>query len=699
MLQDEFINALESDDAPVSGELAAARKALEGIAIKASDDPLYVSRPDIVKALGVLQSKAPIEYSLISARLAACGIGKRTLDREVKLANSNLRAVNSNDGHRPKMLCDIFPNSPLGELIIPSDIQLSEDFTIKSERNPLGMVADLTLAHGAIILTGKTEDIDDGQQGLRISWTEGKGWRHFVVDSATLMDTRAFGALKGYGAPLEITTLRELCSYLLELEARNKNTLPVTKTARTFGWQKNGEEGFLAGRDFITSEGEIIKASVNLHAKEWENDSVIFKANSPGEYQIAEGFHQRGNYGDWINAVTTASKYPVVLATILTSFVPPMLKILGCPNFVFSLDCTTTNGKSIAQMGAASVWGCCAENKGESLFQTWSISEHALEYRSNILSGMPIILDDTEQAPKNRNKGNYISDVIYKVCGGRGSGKGTPGGLRIVKSWETVLISSGEMPIFEMSEEQRGGAKMRVLGIRRQPFGERSIVLKKVVDGLKEAFLENYGFAGVRFVEFITKNKDRWDAWRTEFKTEAERYSKMATTENAGRLATYAAAIAVTARLVHEALQLPFPFYQPLDELWPDISKQAEDTQGAEAAYLFMCNWVRAHQNQFHGQEMDVRLAPSSGWLGRWDRNWDKAAIFPHIVKETLARAGYKDSDKILNEWKERGRIITQKDRPNRLNIPVNVPANSRKASLMVMLVLNDVGKEAEEVD
>lgn len=693
----DFINALENDETPASSELAAARKAVEGLSIKLADDPSIAGTDVIINALRVLQDESKPEYILAMGIINATkGISTVDVKGWIKESRRNLSLVGK-DGNRPTYLDDIFQNSPLPELIIPAGIRISNDITMKIEPGPMGIgTRELTLAHGGVILTGKTEDIDDGTQGLKISWTEGRGWRHHVIDSSVLMDTKQLGVLKGFGIPLEIMTLREMCSYLLELEAINKETLPVTKTARSFGWQRGGAEGFLAGRDFIRPDGEVISASVGMHNKEWENDSVVFRGGSPGEHQIAEGFHAHGNYGDWVNAIATASRYPVVLSTFYASFVPVMLKIFRCPNFIFSLDCDSSHGKSIAQMIAASVWGMCEENKGESVFQTWDITDFALECRLAVLNSLPLILDDTQRASKTKNGGNFVSDVIYKVCSGRGSGKGQPHGLRLVKSHETVMITSGELRIFEMSKEQHGGTKMRVLGITEPPFGKVSSATEKVVNSLKDTVLQNYGHAGVRFVQFVMRNKDRWEAWHGDFKAEGERYRTMATTDKAGRLATYAGAIAATAKLVHEALELPFKFYQPLDSLWVEISKQAEDAQGAYAAWSFFRSYIKSRENQFHGREMDARIPPSQGWMGRWDRNSNKVAVFPHIVKTTLQAQGYRDPDKILMHWKERGWLDAATDRESRLTRPVCVPRGEKSSTQMVVLIMPDE-EEAEE--
>ena len=77
---------------------------------------------------------------------------------------------------------------------------------------------------------------------------------------------------------------------------------------------------------------------------------------------------------------------------------PPMLEILGASNFVLDFAGATSSGKTTTLRVAASCWGKPDERSDESAMHTWDVTRVFLERASTIISGMPLILDDTKRA-------------------------------------------------------------------------------------------------------------------------------------------------------------------------------------------------------------------------------------------------------------------------------------------------------------
>lgn len=673
----DFITSLESV-APTSDPLAEARLLVAGLAVRVNADKKAAFAPDVIAALRLLKDQSPGDYAEALETLRACGAAVALVKSEV-VKQAKLRVVA--EGERLRHLaCDYLKNAPITDLVIPGDYRIVADESGGYELLQSSLFGQEVVAHCAPLITGKTIDIDEENQGLRLSWSRGNGFSHRVVDRGQLFDARRITGLTDFGYAVTSTNAKLQVDYFAQFEAENLLTLPTAKTTSHFGWQGKGREaGFLVGRMFINPKGESVKSELRADAMDWTDGVVVFRGHGPGDEQIAEGYYAQGNFGDWVNAVQIASKYPRVLATIYCSFVSVMLAILDCPNFIFDLCSVTSEGKTTAQRAAASVWGCPDERQMSAAIQTWDVTKVFVERASAVLCDLPLILDDTKRATDTR----IISSVLYAVASGRGRGRGSVQGLQKSRVYRTVLISSGEQKVTSFSTD--AGAKMRVLEIEGTPFGKVNAETAKVVESLNLAFRSNFGHAGPKFAEWLNQNRERWPEFRLRFNQKAQAYIESASSEKAGRMATYAAAIAITAELVHEALTLPFAFDDPLAKLWAEISGEADDAIGAGKAMRHLLSWAQSNEHRFIGRELDTRNAPSAGWLGRWDRGDDEPiAIFPHVVEELLKAQNFH-VESVLGEWKRREWIECAADKPSRKTKPVR-PRPGEKTTQMVVI-------------
>lgn len=676
---DKFHEVTPPDQRAVvpKAELEGARAVLAGVVDQAKTDLTLLGKPTVLAAMVMLKKHAPFEYDGLIDRLKAVkGFRLRSLGLAVKGAESNLRLVGQ-DEREVKTLADYFPiGCPLPELTIPGGYWFSEDATLKFRPQQSPEV----IAHGAIVVTGRTEDIEGDVHGVRLSWSRGRGWRHRIVNADVIAEARQLTALAANDFPVTSVDAKEQVTFLAKVKADNYHRLPVKKTASRFGWMgKKGKDGFLIGTQFITPDGEIIETTIDEKAESWDTAGIVFRGNSIGETQIAEGWRPEGNYGDWVNAVSKAATYPVVMATIYASLAAPMLQILGCKNFVFSLDGDTSYGKTSAASAAASVWGNPDVNAAGAAMTTWGTTMYAVERRAAVLRGLPVMLDDTKLAPKTRGEQEIIPKAIYMVASGRAASKGQPGGLRAESLIETVLISTGEIPAVDFSND--GGTRLRVVEVTAMPFGGKSNEIEKTVNHLNREFSANYGHAGPLFVQYLIQNRDKWNKWIDGYRTKigiliaAAEDAKMGTGK-AGRLAAYVAAISQTAEIAHKALALPFTHCDPMPGLWYAIARQAEDPLNAERAFQLVISWCNQHQNRFAGRELDPRTAPAAGWCGKWEHGSDEIFIYPPIVEDLLKTKGYPSADAILRQWRERKWLRTGPDE-KRFTVQVRVRGGS----------------------
>lgn len=656
-MTEDFISSLESA-APVSDELAEARALVAGLAVRVEADKKAAFAPDVIAALSFLKKQSRGDYVEALDILKSCGVGVAEVKSEV-VKTSKLREVMPGEGARRVSVCDFTDLRDVPEqirgLIVPSGYRILADEAGGYELVKSEMFSVKVVSHCAPFITGRTKDIDGLSEGLRLSFSRGNGFDHRVVNRETLMDSQQMRQIMGW-YPATSNNAKLQVDYFAKAEAENLSNLPTIKTTSHLGWQGKGkrkDESFLIGTEIINKDGELMRSEGDLNSLQWPENAIVFRSGSPGADQIIDAFTRAGNFGDWVNAVQAVSKYPRVMIALYTSFAAPLLAIFDCPNFILDLCSRTSQGKTTTQRLAGSVWGSPDERKPSSVVQTWDQTKVSVERRLAILANLPLILDDTKRIKDVRQ----IPEILYTVASGQGRGRGTIQGIQTILNWSTLLISSGEQRLTSFSND--GGVKMRVMEIEGAPFGAQDTKTAKIVEALNLAICQNYGHAGPEFARWVIQNRAKWDEWKAAFRQKVQGYIERATNEKASRLALYAAIIAQAAELVHEALNLPWKYSDPLETLWAEISGDADDPLGCKKALRYLLEWADSNAARFVGREMDTRTAPSGGWIGKWERGDDSSmAIYPKHVEDILTEQKYH-FESILNEWRERGWLET----------------------------------------
>lgn len=680
-----FLSETHAEQVDRASEIKNAVNLLQSIYPKLSESPKPIFEADALRALALLKYMAPGDYAEIRAHLGQYKIPLRQLDAELKKHQPTPEPLPQVDAPE-RQAGDFLPDAPIPTLIVPDGYKLESDKTLGQVPNTLGFLVMEPIAFGALLITGRTKDVDGENEGVRVSWKRGGPWRHKIVDRGVVANSRELVSLANSGFPVTSSDAKSQVEYFAKFEAANFAALPVARTASHLGWQgEGGELGFLVGRDFIATDGSAVEIQTRGDSMDWTNGAITFRGGGAGDEQIVGGYHCAGSLDKWIEAVEQVARFPRVLSTIYASFAAPLLQILGLPNFILDLSARTSQGKTTTQRAAASVWGDPDERKPSSSLQTWDITKVGVERVSAILNGIPLILDDTKRAKLP----GIIAEVLYAVTSGRGRVRGSLTGLQTSKTWHTILISSGEQPVTSFTND--GGTRMRTLEIQGAPFGREDPETGKIVQLFNLAILSNYGHAGRRYVSWLMENLSERDEWKSEINRRAEEYIRTAPNDRAGRLAIYAATIAQAASLAHSALDLPWTFEDPLERLWAEISGEAEDAVGARRALRYLLSWAWANECRFIGREQEnhkgVPVAPAAGWIGRWDRDEDYEfiAFYPHHVEDIL-RAQKFNPDAVLGEWRERGWLRVKGDGQSRFTDEHRLRGEIKRARLITVL-------------
>ncbi|HBG02560.1 MAG TPA: hypothetical protein DDW87_13500 [Firmicutes bacterium] len=512
------------------------------------------------------------------------------------------------------------------------------------------------IANAPILIAGRLIT-EDGEQVLNIAWKR-KNWQTASIGRGDALNNRNLQQLASQGFPVNSNNAADLVNVLEEFETANYDRIPVCRVSGRMGWQRSGEVGgFLCGKSFIVGgTGEIISPlpglSEALHCA--ENKFILFYPEQ-GTPDLAKTLTVSGDFEIWQNVIATISEFPSVMILLYAALVPPLLEVLGLPNFVVDLSGVTSTGKTTALMVAASVWGNPDTRSSHSLIGNWDSTRVFIERRSAIFNGLPFILDDTKQAKYPADVGK----IIYDISSGQSRGRGSKTGIQQMKTTRTVLITSGEAPAVSFTQD--GGTRARTITLWGQPFGETTVTTGTLVNELRDGILENYGHLGPRFVSEIVKRSAEHGAWKQRLKQIRQSYQeRLGGNPLASRLSEYWAIISLVGELVHEWRLLPWEFTCPIEKLWDKLASETEGADRATAALEYVLSWTNAHRSEFYWQqktsgERQYCSSPAMGWAGRWDKEESATpAFFPHKLKEILFEGGF-EPDAILRTWGDRG--------------------------------------------
>lgn len=309
-------------------------------------------------------------------------------------------------------------------------------------------------------------NIDTNTEKVKIVFYKRKKWQYAIVEKKTIASNTAIIQLANRGIEVTSENAKNLVSYLADII--ELNNLETTDGVTHLGW---------IDKDFIP------------YTSQYKYDGDIAYKN------IFESVSEKGNYETWKAEMRKLRSNSRTLRFLMaSSFASPLVKIFQINPFIVHLWGKSSNGKTVAQMICASIWGNPAKGK---LLSSLDSTKVASERLCNFLRNMPLILDEL-QITKTKYK-TYDS-LIYELTEGKGRDRGTvDGGLTETTEWDNIIIVSGEEPITNSSSKE--GVKNRVIEIEEN---------EKIVENGNEVvnlILNNYGFAGKNFIE-ITQNKN-----------------------------------------------------------------------------------------------------------------------------------------------------------------------------------------------
>ena len=338
--------------------------------------------------------------------------------------------------------------------------------------NEYGMEVEV-ISH-PIMPVKRVTNIETFESKLEIAFQRGRDpWKNITVSREQLASAQKIVGLAKQDIAINSENAKEVVRFLGLLESKNYDELPKQNSVSHMGWLSDGR--FMPYIDDITYDGENV-----------EFDKIYREIKPTGDEQ------------KWLEVakqVRSGSSIPARIA-LAAGFAAPLVKLLDALPFFVHLWGEKGCGKTVGLMLAGSIW---SNPELGGFVKSFSGTRVSFELHAAFCCSLPVLLDELQVVNDNRKN---FDDIIYMLCEGVSKGRGAKeGGLQLQKRWSTCIITTGETPIIQSNSG--GGAAVRTIEINFQnkPLFENDEKAREIAGILKE----NYGFAGKKIIEAISK--------------------------------------------------------------------------------------------------------------------------------------------------------------------------------------------------
>lgn len=507
------------------------------------------------------------------------------------------------------------------------------------------------LINHAIAPTKIMQRLCDSRVTIEISFEIGNKRDRIAVPREMIASNDITG-LAAYGVHVHSSNAKKLSKFLMAMELANRDVMDHNILVEKLGWLKIGDdECLLAGCNYVKA-GKIMPISVST------NENMPFELHFPDAEtgRIRRGLDVSGSFENWKLMAMRLDSFPYAKIAIIAAIISPWLTKLKMPGFVIHYGYPTSSGKSTILNLAASTFG---KPNGESdgVVRSWNTTKVGIERISGVLNVLPVMLDETK-AVTAKDKGAFISEVIYQHCLGISKCRGKPNGLQEQHSWTSIMISTGEANI--LSTVQDGGVKARILDLPDKPFKAISPEIANLIDSVNETIHSNYGHAILMTAAFLTAEQSHLKNFKVRF-AEIEDDIRGELPSGIGtRLSKIIAVILAGGELINISLGLNWNMQDIRTAmLKPCLRVANQETEGRRALELAY-EYSISHQLRDMDGRLGNTITKGHAVIGVVES--DRICFLPGSLREIMKDHGF-EYDAVIKEWHERGWIDVSNDK------------------------------------
>lgn len=490
-----------------------------------------------------------------------------------------------------------------------------------------------------IIPVERLINIDTNIEKVKLGFYKDKKWQYVIVEKNTIASKSKILQLANLGIEVNENNAKDLITYLSDI--MELNDIEPKISVGHLGW---------IDKEFIPYS--------NKYCLDVDKE---FK-------QKIDCISENGNYEKWKKIIKELRTKSITLRFMMaSSFASVLVRIFKLNTFIVHLWGKSGNGKTVAEMICASIWGKPDSNFISNLSNTAIANERLCNFYRN----MPILLDELQIA---KAKYKSFDELIYVLTEGKGKERGTvDNGIREQTLWQTIIILNGEEPI--TSDTSKEGVKNRVIEINED---------KPIVENGNEAvrfIQENYGFAGKEFINLI-EDREKLQKIQNHFVNELSnimQYKKQINAFSIIMTADY-----IVAKKIFEDNPIT------LEEVKTFVR---EDTDETERYYNYLIDQLNMNKNKF-----SKRRDKSNDWDEPTGEIWGKIEqtneystnrktisyyIYPEVARKIFAETS-ENWNSVKKKLADKGYIETSSEQQNgkikkRYTVQEMMPEGQRK--------------------
>lgn len=481
------------------------------------------------------------------------------------------------------------------------------------------------ITFGPVWMSKNARHIDSQHGRMCLKYMSYKLPRELLLERGVVFNGRIGGEVGQYaGFPMmpgvKQKNIKNLTEYLLLAERIS----PTDTYRSTTGWVE-------------TDEGEKFA----LYGK----NGVIIEPNGAGLRKRYRGIMQRGDHDLFIKTVLDALvANPLACVPVIGGLAAPLLNKLEAESPIIDVHYISSGGKTTTGSLAMSMYG-----DPRRLKRSWDGTKIGLEENANFFCDLPQFLDESQtQNPRD------VAKIIYSLANGEGRERGAPFGMGTQEAgeWQTVVISTGEQSLFELSTMKRSGLDARTIPVKGETLGNYDA---DKIEELNRILSRNYGWVGCEYINHLEKRTD-FELMEEQYLDYIDRLSKdvkpgdKIQRRKAAAFASLLCAVDVLLEIYSQFNDSISLIKQHLFDFWKNICEERGDRDTAHAAFGVLMDFFVKNKPKFSGSST-VRV----GTL----YSEEKLIGFLESTWRLVLKAGGFDASNILEEFKQRGWVVT----------------------------------------
>ena len=459
-------------------------------------------------------------------------------------------------------------------------------------------------------ITKQFKDIENSEISYELSFGKNNHITKIPVQAIDIADTKNIINLSSKGLDVDTVNRLEVVNFISMFKRINE--LETEKTVSRLGHVK----------------GRFIHPLI-------ENDAELI-IHEEGYKNIVNAFKTKGTLKDYADTVFNEVKNsPMAMMFMYASLGSVLLHDFDVEPFIVDMASKTSTGKTTALKVAGSVWGT------KDLISEWNTTKVNVERKAGIMNSFPLIYDDTRKAPYYQ-----LADIIYQFSGGRSKGRGNIHSIDVEKTWQNILISTGETSIVEYGNE-KAGIGARVITLQDKPFTD-DISFQNIYDGISN----NFGHIGIAFIDQYQSNKKRY---YEVFKGHEKMFIKKAgDNEVMQRLGRAFAVLQTAAEILNDIEHFEHDPFKMVNESYESMKENNQSIDKPKQLLEEIIDKLNANRGRIAFNKHFFH--DNSELMGVYKE--DFILVMSPILKEILGA----EFNSIIKQWYERGYLETNKE-------------------------------------